>query len=283
MTQPDRPYLEIQPPDGQPYTLCLKDLDHCTIGRDDDNDLCLPDPEKFISREHFRLEKINGYWWIIDDEHGASGRPSASGTFLYSTEKERDINVQENGRERLHNNDYFYVIARVVNDDDYQYWTFTFRDDEASTRELPGRIVPPQHPQNNGIYYSLSTRTLMKANGEILPLPKTPTVLVRFMAKKNQDRGGQPTPCRFQEMIEAVWGDGDKSWGKTNGDITRLVWQIRQKIETDPANPQYIENLMADGYIFKIPLRPWDKKQAYRYNNGNILMWGKLNQRVKFP
>ena len=254
MTEPLDTYLTIQPPQGDTFTLCLTERTHCTLGRATTNDLCLPDPQKFISREHCRLEKINGYWWVIDDDNGASRKPSASGTFLFSIDSNQEINIQENGRERLHNGDYFYIVAQILDDDVYQYWTFTFHDSEETTQELPSR-PRLKGSSEAGIFYSLSTKTLVKASGEILSLPKLPTKLIRFMAQKNYARNHQATPCRFREMIEAVW-EGEDGYGKHNSDITHLVWQIRKKIEADPANPHYIQNLMADGYILHIPIKP---------------------------
>ena len=131
---------------------------------------------------------------------------------------------------------------------------FKFYDDDNTTHEIPGRPAIATKKTDNSIYYSLSTQTLINANGEIISLPKITTRLIRFMAQKNLARGGEPTPCRFLEMIDAVWGD--ESYGKEPKHINHLVWQIRKKIETDPSNPQYIKNLPADGYILHIPLRP---------------------------
>ena len=50
------------------------------------------------------------------------------------------------------------------------------------------------------------------------------------------------------EIFEAVWGDSFYSDGTLNVHIRRL----REKIEKDPNDPQYIKTIWGTGYILEI-------------------------------
>lgn len=51
-----------------------------------------------------------------------------------------------------------------------------------------------------------------------------------------------------EELFERIWGD---SFGDI-ATVTVHIRKIREKIETDPSNPQYIETIWGVGYRFKI-------------------------------
>lgn len=51
-----------------------------------------------------------------------------------------------------------------------------------------------------------------------------------------------------EELFERIWGD---SFGDI-ATVTVHIRKIREKIETDPSNPQYIETIWGVGYRFKV-------------------------------
>jgi two-component system response regulator RegX3 len=50
----------------------------------------------------------------------------------------------------------------------------------------------------------------------------------------------------FDDLISDVWGPG----GGTAEMLRQLVRRLRSKVEKDPTNPQYIQNLPGLGYAF---------------------------------
>jgi DNA-binding response OmpR family regulator len=71
------------------------------------------------------------------------------------------------------------------------------------------------------------------------------------MAERNQANNNKPVVCEYQELIIAIWSD---SFGHTNNDVTRLVWVIRQKVESDPGEPEFLKTEKGRGYSLKVKL-----------------------------
>ncbi len=99
MTQSQRIQIMIMSgvEDGTPLTfsqdrdgLPSKNVWMLTIGRREDNDLCLRN-DTFISRQHANLVWREKYWWLEDLN-------STNGTFV---ENERDIFVDEKVSDRV--------------------------------------------------------------------------------------------------------------------------------------------------------------------------------------
>lgn len=80
-------------------------------------------------------------------------------------------------------------------------------------------------------------------NGKEVTLPQKEFELLLFLAEN---------PNRVfdrEELFEKVWGMdaiGD------NATVTVHIARIRDKIETDPSNPQYIETIWGAGYRFRV-------------------------------
>jgi DNA-binding response OmpR family regulator len=103
-----------------------------------------------------------------------------------------------------------------------------------------------QAPTGRGVYrddrlvVDLDARTLTVA-GE--PIALTPTefrllaLLIRFT--------GEVVP--FDQILRAVWGHGYE--GATDS-VHLYVWQLRQKLESDPKNPVYLLSVRGIGYQF---------------------------------
>lgn len=102
------------------------------------------------------------------------------------------------------------------------------------------------------------------------PSPETPLIqrgdLIVDLAAKRTWRGATVinlTPTEFkllvvlmrhagevmapQALVREVWGD---QYANDIGYVRRYIWHLRQKIEIDPENPQYIHNEHGYGYRF---------------------------------
>lgn len=248
----ESPYLEVISPDGEQFIVSLKDIERLTIGRSQDNDLPISDPQKFVSREHCRLECHKDYWWLYDDDNGASGSPSTSGTFVQPTEGGLEIDVRQEGRngKRLKEGDKFFFVGKIMSPDDKPaYWQFTLHD--VTTHQVQNESNASFSEQ---IAYSISLESLLQIidnNREIIRLRPQHRALIRYMAQKNLTNNGQPILCKYQELIEAIWDESD-ALNRTNGDINHLVWGIRKEIEPDPAESKYIKTFKSEGYILDV-------------------------------
>jgi DNA-binding response OmpR family regulator len=54
--------------------------------------------------------------------------------------------------------------------------------------------------------------------------------------------------CSFAEIIDYMWSDGV---GGSEAAVHTFVWQLRQKLEANPHEPQYLIGLRARGYRFQ--------------------------------
>ena len=52
------------------------------------------------------------------------------------------------------------------------------------------------------------------------------------------------------ELVREVWGP---QYAGEVGNVRRYIWHLRQKIEPDPDNPQYLHNEHGFGYRFEAP------------------------------
>ena len=257
----ETPYLESKTPDNKQFIIPLKkhfqDEDNnktFAFGRSQENDFAINDPEKFISREHCRLISRTEYIWIYDDDGGAAGEASQSGTFVRSAKnpnQEIDIRKEGNKGYRLRDGDTFYLVGKV-DDDNVRYWEFTLR--EAQTTKNTISLTTIDLLQMDTLKYSLSLQSLVKgSNNEIIKLSANRRKLIAYMAEKNLANNGQATLCLFDELIKAVWGD---DFTKTNQAINHLVLQIRKYIKDavaiEPSDSKYIESMAGSGYILNI-------------------------------
>ena len=74
--------------------------------------------------------------------------------------------------------------------------------------------------------------------------PKTLTQLESRLLEALMINAGQA--LTFDDLISDVWGPG----GGTAEMLRQLVRRLRSKVEKDPANPHYIQNLPGLGYAF---------------------------------
>ena len=237
------PYLEVQKPNGNEYVIWLKSIfekkpqaDRITIGRAEDNDIVLSDPNKQISRQHSALKQEVGRWWLIDEA-------SANGTFLQKANEE-EIDVRWDGKVALTDGDTFLILGNLSTNKEPIFWRFTFRD--------PGNTKQVLNYSPIGLEYNLTQEKLIRViqnkRQEILLTPQE-NALISYMAQKNRDNGSKSVICRHQELIEAIWLD---PFGCTKNAVTRLVWGLRNKIEVDPGEPKFLQTVRGQGYRLEI-------------------------------
>lgn len=80
-------------------------------------------------------------------------------------------------------------------------------------------------------------------NGKELNLPQKEYEVLLFLAENPNKVFGR------EDLFEKVWGleaIGD------NATVTVHIARIREKLETDPSNPQYIETIWGAGYRFRV-------------------------------
>jgi DNA-binding winged helix-turn-helix (wHTH) protein len=211
------------------------------IGRSDDNDLVLPDPEKKVSRRHGTIEYASGRWWLVDEG-------SANGTFLrQGGNGKAEIDVRSLETIPLADGDVILILGKLLPGDQPVFWELKFRD-PAETQRVEGfqRLAE--------IEYSLSQKKLFRVtrqHREEIKLSPQERDLIHYMAQKNQANNCQAIVCQYEELIKAIWGE---PFGRTNNEINRLVWAVRDKIELDSGEPKFLKTVRGEGYLLEIEI-----------------------------
>jgi len=240
------PFLEVKKPGGEEYILELEEIiktknEQCiTIGRSQDNDLVLPDPDKKVSRQHCSLERSTGYWWVVDES-------SSNGTFVQVNGSTTEVDVRKTGRFQLTHGNVILILSQWIEPDQPVFWRLTFRDLQATER-----IIEFQLPAQ--FQYSLSQEKLFRVTSierEEINLRPLERDLIHYMAERNQINDGQPVVCSYEDLIGALWSE---PFGKNNNDVTRLVWGIRNKIELDSGQSTVLQTIKGRGYLLDIKL-----------------------------
>jgi DNA-binding response OmpR family regulator len=65
------------------------------------------------------------------------------------------------------------------------------------------------------------------------------------MGQRNRADGQVPVMCTFEELLAAVWGEEPLH---TEGDVTHLIYELRQKLEPNPKEPQFLQVVRGLGY-----------------------------------
>jgi DNA-binding response OmpR family regulator len=71
------------------------------------------------------------------------------------------------------------------------------------------------------------------------------------MAQRNSENNNQAIICDYQELINFIW---EEPYGRTNNDVNRLIWSLRNKIEPDPGEPRFLKTVKRCGYLLEIKL-----------------------------
>lgn len=230
------PFLEIRGPESQESKVDLT-KDRVTVGRFRDfNDVALePDPQHLVTRKaHCALEHDAEGWWVVDNG-------SVNRTFVQRGQAVKVIT----GRAPITDGDIIRILGRLVEDAEPIYWELTFRD-PLKTQPVAPEVTPRFAPY---LKYDWIQAKLFRFDGksqkEISELRPQEHKLIRYMDHRNRANGWVPVMCSYEELIEAVWG---KDATQTETEVTHLVWELRQKIEPSPKEPQFLQNVPKLGY-----------------------------------
>jgi two-component system KDP operon response regulator KdpE len=129
--------------------------------------------------------------------------------------------------------------------DDYITKPFSFA-------ELVARIQAVLNRSNTGstgerfsdgdLNLDINTRRVTR-DGQIIKLTPTEFNLLAVLMRQT---GEILSP---EELVRKVWG---VQYAEEVGHVRRYIWHLRQKIERDPENPQYIHNERGFGYYVKV-------------------------------
>ena len=81
----------------------------------------------------------------------------------------------------------------------------------------------------------------VRVEGEPVRLTPTEFALLSLLVR----RAGKL--CTFEQIIDQLWPEGV---GGSEAAVHTYIWQLRQKLERDPHNPQYLIGLRGRGYRF---------------------------------
>ena len=235
------PFLKATKPDGKQYTIELEDIINqqgreidISIGRQSSNHIVLPDPEKKISRHHCSIQYKSNRWWIVDEG-------SSNGTFLQREIDRPEIDVRSEDKIALRSGDLILILGELSASGQPIFWQLEFID--------PGETSQVSKIQTaHSIEYSLSQKTLYRniaRRRDALSLAEQERSLIDYMSRKNQANNNQTVLCEYDELIKAVWKNDTFNRQRTN--INHLVWRIRDKIELDSGEPQFLKTVKGRG------------------------------------
>jgi two-component system KDP operon response regulator KdpE len=129
--------------------------------------------------------------------------------------------------------------------DDYVTKPFSFAELTARIGAVLARVTrtevaPREVLEIRGVTLDRRTRQVTR-DGD--PLQLSPTEF-RLLAHLMEHAGEPLSPAT---LVTEVWGP---AYADDKGYIKRYIWYLRQKIEPDPANPQYILTDRGFGYRF---------------------------------
>lgn len=132
--------------------------------------------------------------------------------------------------------------------DDYLLKPFSPRQLVARIQAITRRTrttsmaIPPAKFSVDGLEFNAKLREVQLANGTINKLTPLESQLLAYLML---NAGYVLT---FNDLISDVWGAG----GGNSEMLRQLVRRLRTKIEDDPTNPYYIQNLPGIGYAFRL-------------------------------
>ena len=240
------PFIRATKPDGAQYVIDLESIIDCQsreiciyIGRQSNNDIVLSDPYKTISRHHCSIQYQNNRWWIIDEG-------SSNGTFLQREIDRQEIDVRSEDRIALRSGDRILILGELSLEGQPIFWRLEF--------VVPGETSQVSQMESvHSIEYNLSQQTLYRniaRRRDSISLSGQERALIDYMSRKNHQNGDRPTICEYDELILAVWNDD--SFNRNKQHINHLVWRIRDKIELDSGEPQFLKTVTGRGYSIEL-------------------------------
>ncbi|BAU67524.1 adenylate cyclase (plasmid) [Stanieria sp. NIES-3757] len=243
------PFLEVTKPDGSQYTIELENIItkqttaeiYISLGRQSNNHIVLPDPHKTISRNHCSFQYKNNRWWIVDEG-------SSNGTFLQREIDRPEIDVRSEDKISLRSGDYILILGELSLSEQPIFWRLEFIDPEETSQVSSMQTI-------HSIEYSLSRKTLFRniaRRRDSVSLGEQERYLIDYMSRKNHQNSDRPSICEYDELIEAIWNED--SFGRNRSHINHLVWRIRDKIELDSGEPQFLKTVKGRGYSLDIKI-----------------------------
>ena len=240
------PFLRATKPDGARYTIDIESIidrqskEICIyIGRQSNNDIVLSDPQKRVSKHHCSIQYQNNRWWIVD-------KGSSNGTFLQREIDQTEIDVRSEDRVVLRSGDYILILGELDTLGQPIFWRLEFID--------PGETRQVSKMQRvYSIEYSLSQQILYRNlahRQNSVSLGGQERALIDYMSRKNRQNGDRATLCEYDELISAVWNNDH--FGRNRQHINRLVWKIRDRIELDSGEPEFLKTIVGRGYTIDI-------------------------------
>jgi DNA-binding response OmpR family regulator len=137
------------------------------------------------------------------------------------------------------------VTGLEIGADDYVLKPFSPRQLVARIQAVLRRAgtagsLQPVKMSMEGLDFNLKLREVHLKNGNINSLTPLESLLLEALMLN----AGQV--LTFDDLISDVWGPG----GGSPEMLRQLVRRLRSKIELDPSNPHYIQNLQGLGYAF---------------------------------
>jgi DNA-binding winged helix-turn-helix (wHTH) protein len=105
-----------------------------------------------------------------------------------------------------------------------------------------GRGMPSERFQFGQFVLDIGRYELTHA-GKALHLERIPMSLLILLVRENG------TLINREEIIQQLWGKGLHF--DTDNSINTAIRKIRHALGDDPANPQYVETILGQGYRFK--------------------------------
>lgn len=140
------------------------------------------------------------------------------------------------------------VYGLEVGADDYLLKPFSPRQLVARIQAVLRRTRATNRPAQlaklsvDGIDFNAKLREVSLTNGTIINLTPLESRLLEYLML---NAGHVLT---FDDLISDVWGAG----GGNSEMLRQLVRRLRTKIESDPTDPYYIQNLPGLGYAFRL-------------------------------
>ena len=240
------PFIRATKPDGTQYVIDFesiidrqsKEIKIC-IGRLSNNDIVLHNPHKTISKHHCSLQYQNNRWWIIDQD-------SSNGTFLQREIDQPEIDVRSEDKIALRSGDYILILGKLSPSGQPIFWRLEFIDPGETSQVFQMQTV-------HSLEYSLSQQILYRniaRRRDSISLSGHQRALIDYMSRINYQNNNQATLCEYDELILAVWSDDH--FNRNRQDVNHLVWQIRDRIELDSGEPQFLKTIRGRGYLIDI-------------------------------
>lgn len=228
------PYVEVRGPKNKTLKINIEKK-RLIIGRlAGTNDVSLePDPQKFVTRYmHCTIEEKDDLFWLVDNA-------SKNGTFLKRYNNIRRVH----GEVQLKNQDLILILAKIDSKGKPEHWKIKFIDPQAT--EEAEIIKDEQYIEYDWVQARLYLIIGSKQH-EINGISPQEHSLIRYMDQRNKNNNNVPVMCTYEELINAIWDEFSQTHLKN--DIIRLIWGLRKKIEPDPQNPRFLQNIKGMGY-----------------------------------